>query len=651
MAQVNTVDLSEFQDPKEVDYQAMKDAGIKNLIIRSSVDLRMDHHAAEHIANAKKYGFNWHLYHYFYNDTNEADFAVKAAKSLGLGKDQILFLDMEDKSLPENWNEQFSIFRKAVGNSFKVGLYCSDSPYNAKFSDNQLKQLGVIRWIASYSYEPKNYDVWQKSGSGSGGFGTYTKDIDRDVDPNNILAISSSKPYVPTSEDKMVRQIILQPGYDTDTGIYGLGCSFDNGATFKVYWTIYGRKFYQEDADRLWPFLKNKITNAMSVDWDSIQNKPKFVTPDELEARLDKLSVPTVKWADIEDKPPIPSIDGLAKQSDLDNVKATADSAANKAEQAQSTADANTKALQNVYTKEESDQKYWTVEQEQDAESNLSTNIQELLDDKVNYDDVYTKSEIDSQNASNVKSVNSVKPDDQGNVDIDLTGYAKTSDIPKTMDWSQIIGKPNLALTSDIPSLDGYAKLTDIPSVTGLVKETELSDYVRKSDLPTMPDLSGYATISSLIDYVKKTDLPDFTLFAKKSDIPAEQDLSNYVKKPDLNNYVTNETYSHNETSLENTIENLQTSLNNQNQVQTITSGTLADLANKQGSYHYEIECLPSDTPIQEWGLCDVVVGQHYAKQVFTVTGATDDNQGNVYVRVRDYSGQWHEWRGLTLWN
>ena len=78
--------------------------------------------------------------------------------------------------------------------------------------------------------------------------------------------------------------------------------------------------------------------------------------------------------------------------------------------------------------------------------------------------------------------------------------------------------------------------------------------------------------------------------------------------------------------------------------VKTITSGTLSSLSTGK----YEIECLPSDTPIQEWGLCDVVVGQHYAKQVFTVTGATDDDQGNVYVRVRDYGGQWHEWREIT---
>ena len=219
--------------------------------------------------------------------------------------------------------------------------------------------------------------------------------------------------------------------------------------------------------------------------------------------------------------------------------------------------------------------------------------------------------------------------------------------IPTTMPWSKITGKPNLALSSDIPSLDGYAKLTDIPSVAGLVKEVELTDYAKKSDIPKMPDLSGYATVANLIDYAKKADLPDFSQFAKKSDIPAEQDLSNYVKKPDLNNYVTNETYSHNETSLENTIENLQTSLNNKNQVQTITSGTLADLATKNGTYHYEIDCSPTDAPVADWGLCDVVVGEHYAKQTFTNTG---NKSGDSYLRIRDYDGKWSDWREVTLW-
>lgn len=339
--------------------------------------------------------------------------------------------------------------------------------------------------------------------------------------------------------------------------------------------------------------MKDKITTALSIDWDNIQNKPKFVTPDELETRLDKLSVPTVKWADIEDKPPIPSIEGLAKESELTDY-------AKKSEIPKSP-DLSNYALKSELPSLKGYAKLTDI-------PSIAGLVKEA-----ELADYAKKSDIPKMP--------------------DLSGYAKTTDIPKSMTWDQITGKPNLALSSDIPSLDGYAKLTDIPSVTGLVKETELSDYVRKSDLPTMPDLSGYATISSLIDYVKKTDLPDFTLFAKKSDIPAEQDLSNYVKKPDLNNYVT--------------IDNLQTSLNNQNQVQTITSGTLADLATKNGTYHYEIDCSPTDAPVADWGLCDVVVGEHYAKQTFTNTG---NKSGDSYLRIRDYDGKWSDWREVTLW-
>ena len=190
-------------------------------------------------------------------------------------------------------------------------------------------------------------------------------------------------------------------------GYYGLVYSNDNGKTLHLLVGADGRLFEQKDGDRIWPFIVDKVRSIMRLDWDDVQGKPVLVTKDELDQRLSSLD--------------IPSVVGLAKQTDLDNVKATADSATSKAEQAQSTADANTKALQNVYTKEESDQKYWTVEQE--------------------------------QNASNVKSVNNIEPDDQGNVNIDLTGYAKTSDIPKSMTWSQITGKPNVATKDDVDYL------------------------------------------------------------------------------------------------------------------------------------------------------------------------------------------------------
>lgn len=248
-------------------------------------------------------------------------------------------------------------------------------------------------------------------------------------------------------------------------GYYGLVYSNDNGKTLHLLVGADGRLFEQKDGDRIWPFLVDKVKSVMSISWDQIQGRPVLVTKGELDKRLSSLD--------------IPSVDGLAKQIDLDNAKATADSAESKAEQAQSTADANTKALQNVYTKEEADRKYWTAEQEQDAKSNLSTNIQEL---------------IERQNSSNVKSVNNVKPDDRGNVDIDLTGYAKISDIPKTMDWSQIIGKPNVATKVSYEQI--YPTL--INGTTGSVnaflitlsEKVKMLSFWANVTLPTIPGWS-----------------------------------------------------------------------------------------------------------------------------------------------------------------
>lgn len=57
----------------------------------------------------------------------------------------------------------------------------------------------------------------------------------------------------------MVRQIINAAGYDTETGIYGVGYSPDNGKTFYVQNTSAGRKFRQQDADGLWQYLKPMV--------------------------------------------------------------------------------------------------------------------------------------------------------------------------------------------------------------------------------------------------------------------------------------------------------------------------------------------------------------------------------------------------------
>lgn len=289
MVSVNTIDLSHFQSPESFDYQAAKKAGIQSIIIRGSTALSLDDHAKEHIANAKKYGFHWHLYHDWEGNDGEADFAVKAAKQLGLSSDQYLFFDMEGTH-SGNWSDIFEDFRSKATTDFKVGLYISESPYKERFDDSKLQSEGVARWIANYSQEPAHYDIWQKSGAGSGGFGTYTGDVDRDVDKNNIL-VGGSSPLTPTEPKKtQYTQIVLEPGYDTDSGEYGRGYSNNNGKTFHVTDTTYGRKYRQEDGDRIAPFLKKYFSPAGPVEttihWAAILDKPDLVTESGLESKL-----------------------------------------------------------------------------------------------------------------------------------------------------------------------------------------------------------------------------------------------------------------------------------------------------------------------------------------------------------------------------
>ena len=187
------------------------------------------------------------------------------------------------------------------------------------------------------------------------------------------------------------RQIILAPGYDSKTGVFGLVCSADNGQTFKVYWTPYGRVWYPEDASSffplLWPYIYEKIKAGgfkqdEVVNWSDIQGRPDVA----LKSDLPDLS----KFAKISDIPKI-DLSGYAKITDIPN------------------------------------------------------------------DLVHTK---------------------------DLADYVKTKDLPKPLDLS------GYALKSQIPSLDGYAKLTDIPSLSGYLKQSALADYAKRSEIPSITGLA-----------------------------------------------------------------------------------------------------------------------------------------------------------------
>ena len=512
MTKANWIDVSYFQDPNKFDYQAAKQAGIQGLIIRAGYGKTQDTAAAQHIANAQKYGFMWHLYHYWYNMGGEDEWAVQNAKSLGLTANQYLFLDMEDKSLPADWNGQFAVFRKAVGDTYKVGLYCFDSPYKAKFQDSQLQQLKVARWVASYSYEPANYDIWQMSGAGSGGFGSYTGDIDRDYTKSDILSLYATtniNPVVtkPTADLQYIQPIMLQPGYDTETNIYGLGYSPDNGVHFYVTYTTFGAKYRQEDADRLWKYLQGfvskQIASAVSLTWDNIKGKPDLVLRNDL---------PDFNQFALKNDLPAPvDLSGYAKTDAVEAVKATAESALSKAEEAHSTADANSKALADKANKSEIP----------DISGLAKKSDIPVLPDLNSY---ALKSELPS-----------------------LSGYARLSDIPSVAGLVKEAELADYAKKSDIPApvdLSGYAKTDVVDAVKTVADKAQaiadtnsklLETKVDRKDLPTVPtDLVHSAELDQVRTDVSQArqDAAQAVTVAKNAKAAIDTSDEFTVKKP-----------------------------------------------------------------------------------------------------------------------
>lgn len=74
-------------------------------------------------------------------------------------------------------------------------------------------------------------------------------------------------------------------------------------------------------------------------------------------------------------------------------------------------------------------------------------------------------------------------------VDVDLSEYAKKTDIPDVS---------GLATKAEIPSLEGYAKTADIPSLDGYAKTTDIPDTSGLATKAEIPDVSGFTTMSAV---------------------------------------------------------------------------------------------------------------------------------------------------------
>lgn len=113
------------------------------------------------------------------------------------------------------------------------------------------------------------------------------------------------------ADTTLYKQIVLEWGQDTDSLIWGMGYSPDNGEHFYVLNTTYGRKYRTEDGDRIWPFIVDKVKAVL--DWSNITNKPDLALKTDL------------TWSNVTGKPDV------ALKSDVAAVSAVASTASAKA--------------------------------------------------------------------------------------------------------------------------------------------------------------------------------------------------------------------------------------------------------------------------------------------------------------------------------
>lgn len=66
-----------------------------------------------------------------------------------------------------------------------------------------------------------------------------------------------------TTQPSKTRLIVGEIGVDTETGIVGKGHSYDNGKTFTVDDTIYGRIYHAEDHGRIWQGIQDQVAKVV----------------------------------------------------------------------------------------------------------------------------------------------------------------------------------------------------------------------------------------------------------------------------------------------------------------------------------------------------------------------------------------------------
>jgi hypothetical protein len=160
------------------------------------------------------------------------------------------------------------------------------------------------------------------------------------------------------------------------------------------------------------------------------------------------------------------------------------------------------------------------------ALDNVAKNIPIKLSELANDKEYVTESELNQKGYLTQQSLEGYATEDYVDNAIaaipepDLSEYVKKEDLPEGVDLSE------------------YAKKSDIPDVSEFITSIP-NEYITESELNAKGYLTEHQDISGKADVNHKhpeylTEHQDLSEYAKKSDIPEGQDLSQYAKKTDI---------------------------------------------------------------------------------------------------------------------
>lgn len=148
-----------------------------------------------------------------------------------------------------------------------------------------------------------------------------------------------------TQPSKKTRLIIDEIGVDTETGIIGKGHSYDNGKTFVVDDTIYGRIYHKDDHGRIWKGIQDKVEKVVKPAIDSANSAQSAADAAVASAQVTSAAVSAIASATAEAKQG--ANDALSRAKSAWDV---ATSATNAASSAQSDAKQATSSVSDLLT-------------------------------------------------------------------------------------------------------------------------------------------------------------------------------------------------------------------------------------------------------------------------------------------------------------